>query len=167
MSRHLYIEKLGRQHAVEAFTCGTEHLDRFLQRFALTSQQANASQTYVALDEQAVVGFYTLVVGEVAYEAATGRLSKGLARHPVPVMVLARLAVASERQGQGIGAGLLKDAILRTLQAASIAGIRALLVHAKDAEAAAFYAKFDFMPSPTDRLHLFALIKDLEKATQG
>jgi GNAT superfamily N-acetyltransferase len=82
-------------------------------------------------------------------------------------VILARLATSRERQGQGIGAGLLKDAVLRTLQAASIAGIRALLVHAKDEEVAAFYAKFDFAPSPTDPLHLFALIKDLEKATLG
>jgi GNAT superfamily N-acetyltransferase len=161
----LHIEKLRRHHAVETFTCGDAALDRFLQRFALLNQQANASQTYVALDHQQIVGFYTLVVGEVAYEAAAGRLAKGLTRHPVPVVILARLATSRERQGQGIGAGLLKDAVLRTLQAASIAGIRALLVHAKDEKVAAFYAKFDFAPSPTDPLHLFALIKDLEKAT--
>jgi GNAT superfamily N-acetyltransferase len=162
----VHIEKLGRHHAVDAFTSGEAALDRFLQRFALTNQQANASQTYVALDEQTVVGFYTLVVGEVAYDAAAGRLTKGLARHPVPVVILARLATLKNRQGQGIDAELLKDAVLRTLQAASIAGIRALLVHAKDDKAAAFYSKFDFTPSSTDPLHLYALVKDLAKAAQ-
>jgi hypothetical protein len=80
----LHIEKLGRHHAVETFTCGDAALDRFLQRFALLNQQANTSQTYVALDHQQIVGFYTLVVGEVAYEAAAGRLAKGLTRHPGP-----------------------------------------------------------------------------------
>jgi predicted N-acetyltransferase YhbS len=98
-----------------------------------------AGQTYLALSDVRVVGFTTLVVGEVGYEQAVERLKKGLARHPVPTMVLARLAVATGQQGQGLGAGLLRDALLRTLQAADIAGIRAFVVHAKDNEARAFY----------------------------
>jgi GNAT superfamily N-acetyltransferase len=160
----LRIEKLARHHGVDEFRCGQAPLDRFLARFALANQLANASQTYVGLAGDAVIGFYTLVVGEVSYAAASGRLSKGLARHPVPVMVLARLAVAQEWQGQGIASGLLKDAVLRTLQAADIAGIRALIVHAKDEQAAAFYQRFDFARSPSDPLHLFVLIKDLRAA---
>lgn len=156
------IEKLHRRHAVEAFDCGEEALNRFLVRFALPNQLANASQTYVGVaDDDAIIGYYTLVVGEVRYEEAPERLSKGLARHPVPVMVLARLGVSREWQGRRIGAGLLRDAILRTLQAADIAGIRALVIHAKHEAARSFYERFDFQPSPTDPLHLFALIKDL------
>lgn len=155
------VEKLSRHHAVGAFDCGEEALNRFLVRFALQGQQANASQTYVGMAEDAVIGFYTLVVGEVRYDGAPERLTKGLARHPVPIMLLARLAVGTEWQGKGIGAGLLRDAVLRTLQAADIAGIRALAVHAKDDAARAFYRGFDFAESPTDPLHLFALIKDL------
>jgi GNAT superfamily N-acetyltransferase len=155
------IEKLSRRHAVDAFDCGEEALNGFLTRFALPNQQANASQTYVGLADDAVTGFYTLVVGEVAYADAPGRLTKGLARHPVPIMLLARLAVSRHWQGKGIGAGLLRDAVLRTLQAADIAGIRALAVHAKNDNARAFYLRFDFAESPTDPLHLFALIKDL------
>lgn len=155
------VEKLTRSHAVDRFDCGEEALNRFLVRFALSSQQANASQTYVGLADDAVIGFHTLVVGEVAYGDAPGRLTKGLARHPVPIMLLARLAVSNDWQGKGIGAGLLRDAVLRTLQAADIAGIRALAVHAKDDAARSFYRRFDFVESPTDPLHLFALIKDL------
>ncbi len=156
------IEKLHRRHAVEAFDCGEEALNRFLVRFALPNQLANASQTYVGLtDDDAIVGYYTLVVGEVRHEEAPERLSKGLARHPVPVMVLARLGVSREWQGRRIGAGLLRDAILRTLQAADIAGIRALVIHATNETARSFYERFDFQPSATDPLHLFALIKDL------
>jgi GNAT superfamily N-acetyltransferase len=79
-------------------------------------------------------------------------------------MLIARLAVSVERQGKGIGAGLLKDAMLRTLNAADIAGIRALAVHAKDDAARTFYEHFDFVPSPSDPLHLFVLIKDLARA---
>lgn len=157
------IEKLNRRHSVETFDCGAEALNRFLIRFALPNQMANASQTYVGMaNDDPVVGFYTLVVGEVGYENAPERLTKGLARHPVPVMLLARLGVAAAWQGKGIGAGLLRDAVLRTLQVANIAGVRALVVHAKNDAARSFYDRFDFQPSPTDPLHLFALIKNLQ-----
>lgn len=159
----LRFEKLKRQDAVETFDCGQDALNRFLMRFALTNQQANASQTYVALADEAVIGYYTLVVGDVAFEEAPERLTKGLAHYPVPILLLARLAVDLAWQGQGVGAGLLKDAMGRTLQAADIAGIRAFAVHAKDEAASAFYRHFDFVPSPTDPLHLFVLIKDLRR----
>ena len=160
----LRVEKLTSQHVVTSFNCGSEPLNRFLHRFALANQQANASQTYLALAEDAVIGFYTLVVGEVSFEGAPARLKKGLARHPVPIMLIARLAVSIAWQGQGVGAGLLKDAMLRTLNAADIAGIRALAVHAKDDAARTFYEHFEFQPSPTDPLHLFVLVKDLVRA---
>jgi GNAT superfamily N-acetyltransferase len=157
------IEKLSRQHAVDDFDCGQEPLNRFLIRHARNNQLANASQTYVALTGDRVVGFYTLVVGEVGYDEAADRLKKGLARYPVPVMVLARLAIDQEWQGRGLGSGLLKDAMLRTVQAADIAGVRAFVVHAKDESARSFYEHFDFAPSPTDPLHLFILIKDVQR----
>jgi GNAT superfamily N-acetyltransferase len=157
------VEKLDRRHAVEAFDCGEEALNRFLARFALPNQQANASQTYVGLADEAVIGFYTLVVGEVRHDDAPERLTKGLARHAVPIMLLARLGVGIGWQGKRVGAGLLRDAILRTLQAADIAGIRAFAVHAKDDRARAFYRHFGFVESSTDPLHLFALIKDLRR----
>jgi GNAT superfamily N-acetyltransferase len=157
------IEKLARKHAVDAFDCGEEPLNRFLIRFALPNQQANASQTYVALAGDNVIGFYTLVVSEIRYDDAPERLTKGLARHPVPIMLLARLAVSRDWHGKGVGAGLLRDATLRTLQAADIAGIRAFAVHAKDDKARTFYEHFNFVQSPTDPLHLFLLIKDLRR----
>jgi GNAT superfamily N-acetyltransferase len=157
------IEKLTRQQAIDDFDCGEDALNIFLSRFALPNQQASASQTYVGLADDTVIGFYTLVVGEVAYDDAPERLKKGLARHPVPLMLLARLAVSQEWQGQGVGSGLLKDAMLRTTQAAEIGGIRALAAHAKNDTACAFYEHFGFMPSPTDPLHLFVLIKDLKR----
>ncbi len=159
----LRIEKLQRIHAIDAFDCGREALNLFLIRYAFQNQQAEASQTYLALSDEELVGYYTLVVGQVEYNDAPERLTKGLARHPVPIMLLARLAVATSWQGKGIGAGLLKDAILRTLQAADIAGIRAFAVHAKDDEAKAFYQHFNFVPSPSDPFHLFRLLKDLRK----
>ncbi|MER8604236.1 GNAT family N-acetyltransferase [Mesorhizobium sp. M0074] len=155
------IEKLARKHLVDMFDCGEEPLNRFLVRYAFQNQQANASQTYIGLSGEDVIGFYTLVVGEVKYEGAPERLTKGLARHPVPVMLLARLAVSLDWQGKGVGGGLLRDAVLRSLQAADIAGIRAVVVHAKNDGARTFYERYGFAQSPTDPLHLYVLIKDL------
>jgi hypothetical protein len=133
------IEKLHRRHAVETFDCGEGALNRFLVRFALPNQMANASQAYVGLaDNDSIAAFYTLVVGEVRYEGAPERPTRGLARHPVPVILLLRLAVDVTWQCKGIGAGLLRDAILRTLQVADIAGVRALAVHAKNEAARSF-----------------------------
>lgn len=148
------IEKLRREHHVDLCDCGQDALNRFLVRDAFQNQQAEASQIYVALIGDEVVVFYTLGVAEVEYDDAPKRLGKGLARHPIPLMLLARLAVATGWQGKGLGAGLLKDAMLRTLQAADIAGIRALAVHAKDDEARAFYERFDCLPWPTDPYRL-------------
>jgi GNAT superfamily N-acetyltransferase len=163
MTTAFRIEKLRREHAVDAFDCGREELNRFLRRFALSSQQAGAAQSYVALADEEVIGYYSLAVGEVAFADAPGRLTKGLACHPVPIMLLARMGVSSAWQKKGIGAGMLKDAMRRTLQAADIAGIRALAVHAKDEPARSFYEHFGFVPAPTDPLHLFILIKDLRR----
>jgi GNAT superfamily N-acetyltransferase len=157
------IEKLRRDHPVEGFDCGRDELNRYLVRYAWQNQQANASQTYVGVVDGAVAGFYTLAVGQVMREEAPERLTKGLARHPIPIMLLARLAVDRRWHGQGVGKALLKDAMHRTLQAADIAGIRALAVHAKDEEARRFYQHFDFVPSPVDPMHLFVLLKDVRR----
>lgn len=157
------IEKIARHHAVEGFDCGKTDLNRFLVQFVLGNQQASVSQTYLGLVDENVIGFYTLVASEVRYEDAPERLTKGLARHPVPLMLLARMGVDTAWQGKQIGAGLLKDAMLRTLQAADIAGIRAFAVHAKDDRAKAFYKHFRFVESPTDPLHLFLLMIELKK----
>ena len=166
MTQALRIQKLKPAHPIESFDCSREALNRFLIRFALPNQQAGASQIYVALAGEEVVGYYTLVVGQVDYDDAPERLKKGLARHPVPIMLLARLAVAASWQGKGLGSGLLKDAMLRTLHAADIAGIRAFAVHAKDDGARAFYEHFGFVASPTDPYHLFRLVKDIRHLLQ-
>jgi GNAT superfamily N-acetyltransferase len=163
----LRIEKLRRDHPIDAFDRGREELNRFLIRFAFLNQQAGASQTYIGQSGNEVIGFYTLVVGQVTYDDAPERLTRGLARHPVPIMLLARLAVSNEWQGRGVGAGLLKDAMRRTLQAADIAGIRAFGVHAKDEEARAYYERFGFVSSPSDPFHLFVLMKDVRRIVVG
>jgi len=157
-------EKLDRQHTLIGFDCGSEPLNRFLTRYALTNQTAGGATTYIAREADQIAGFYSLVVGQVEFIDAPERLTKGLARHPVPLMILARLGVATSWQGKGVGSGLLKDAMMRTLQAADIAGIRALAAHAKDDQAKAFYERFDFVPAPSDPYHVFLLLKDLRAA---
>ncbi len=160
------IHKLTADDATEAFDCGQPALNLFLQRHALVNQQASSASTYVCCVGRAIVGYYSLCVGSVRLEDAPPRVTKGLARHPVPVMLLARLGVDRGCQRQGLGRALLKDAILRTLQAADIAGIRSLLAHAKDEAARQWYLSWDFEPSPTDPLHLFLHIKDMRAAVR-
>lgn len=160
------IEKLRRDHLVDAFDCGQADLNRWLLKYAVQNQGANAAQTYIGLVNDTVVGYYSLCVGQVEYAEAPERLQKGQARHPVPIMLLARLAVHKDWQRKRVGRALLRDAVLRTLQAADIAGIRALAVHAKDDDARRYYEQFDFTPSPTDPLHLFVLLKDLRKTAE-
>lgn len=156
------VRKLAATDQVDAFDCGQAALNQFLQRYALVNQKANSAQTYVCCQGDVVVGFYSLVVGSVDPQVAPSRVMKGLARHPVPVMILARLAVDKEHQRKSLGQALLKDALLRTAQAADIAGIRRLLAHAKDDMARRWYETWEFEPSPTDSYHLCLLLKDLK-----
>ena len=156
------VRKLARPDAVASFDCGRPALNEFLRRFALTSQQANSAQSYVCCYSGAVIGFYSLAVGSAEPASAAPRVVKGMPQHPVPVMILARLAVDLRHQRIGLGRALLRDALLRTGQAADIAGIRALLVHAKDEAAKQWYLNWEFEPSATDPFHLFLLTKDLK-----
>jgi GNAT superfamily N-acetyltransferase len=155
------IEKLRADHQTDLFDCGTEALNRYLARFAWQNQRADSSQTYLALMGEHIVGYYTLTVGEVSYGAALERLAKGLPRYPVPVMILARLAVDRNFQRQRLGQGLLLDAMRRTWQAAEVAGIRAILVHAQDDRARAFYEHFGFESFPSDSLTLYRLVNQV------
>jgi len=157
------IEKLRRDHPIDAFDCGQEDLNQWLRKHALQNQGAGAAQTYVGLVGEVVIGYYSLAVGQIEYNDAPERLRKGLARHPVPIMLLARLAVDKNWQKKGVGRALLRDAVLRTMQAADIAGIRALAVHAKDEQARRYYEQFDFAASPADPLHLLVLLKDIRR----
>ncbi|MFH1504213.1 MAG: GNAT family N-acetyltransferase [Candidatus Omnitrophota bacterium] len=154
---------LEKHHAVDTFDCGIESLNEYLIKFAYVNNQNRSSRTYITSIKEKVIGYYTLAPGAVVKEDAPERIAQGLARHPVPVIILARLAVDKTKQGVGIGAGLLKDAFLRIVSAADIIGGRAVLVHAKNNSAKAFYKKFGFEQSPIDSLHLFLLLKDIKK----
>ncbi len=161
------IEKLTRSHSVIDFDCGRVELNEFIQKYADRNQQANSSQTYVGICGDVVVGYYSLTVGSVIHSIAPDRVTKRQPKHPIPVMILARLAVDLRWQNRGVGKGLLKDALTRTAQAADIAGIRALLVHAKDPEVKRWYERFEFEPSSIDPLSLFLLLKDLKQVLKN
>jgi len=158
---------LTKEHDCGDFDCGYALLNDWLRRYALQNQRANAAKTFVVCQGRQVIGYYSLAVGAVDHGAATARVRKGLARHPVPVMVLARLAVDLHYQGKKIGRCLLRDAILRTLQVADIAGIRAIFINVKDERARGFYERFGFEPSPIHSLQLMLLIKDCQKTICG
>ncbi|MBM5812966.1 MAG: GNAT family N-acetyltransferase [Gammaproteobacteria bacterium] len=161
MSAHGVIEKLRREHVLDGFDCGRDELNHFLKRPAWSHQRAHGAQTYVLARDLTVPGYYSLAAGSVTHEEATERVRRGPARHPIPVILLARLAVDRSLQGKGIGPALLKDALLRAASAAATIGARALLVHAKDDKAKAFYEHFDFEPSPSDPYHLLLIMKDV------
>ena len=152
---------LTKDHDRNSFDCGVHVLNDYLKKYALQNQKKNAARTYVATRGNRVVGYYSLAYGSVSPEEAPQSVRSGLPRHPIPVILLARLAVDSREQGLGLGAALLKDALLRTLQAAEIAGLRAMLVHAKDESAKRFYEKYGFERSPIDAYHLFLRLSDI------
>lgn len=158
---HSRIEKLTKDHDVSLFDCGKPSLNDWLQRFAVANQQNDSARTYVLHRFGKVVGYYSLSAGSVRKEESPSRIAKGLAKHPIGVILLARLAVDRTEHGAGLGKTLLVDALSRALAAADAIGARAILVHAIDDEAAAFYAKFGFEPSPLDPKQLLLLMKDL------
>jgi GNAT superfamily N-acetyltransferase len=155
------IEKLTKDHDLSLFDCGKPSLNDWLRSFAFTNQPSDSARTYVLHRAGRVVGYYSLSAGSVRKEESPARIAKGLAQHPIGVILLARLAVDRSERGKGLGKAMLVDALSRAMTAADAIGARAILVHAIDKEAAAFYKKFGFEPSPLDPKQLMLLMKDL------
>ena len=157
-------EKLRAGHDIADFSCGEPSLDEWLRRRAMQNEESGASRTYVLCEgEGRVIGYYALAVGAVAHAGAHSRVKRNMP-DPVPVIVLGRLAIDQTFQGQGLGSALLRDAVLRTLQAADIAGIRAILVHAISEKAKQFYAANGFVPSPVEPMTLMITLAEAAKA---
>lgn len=150
-------------HDVSAFDCGRPVLDDWLKRKALANEASGASRTYVVCEDEKVLAYYCIANGAVARSESPGRVRRSMP-DPIPVMVIGRLAVDSRLQGQGAGSALLRDAVIRTLNAAEIAGIRAILVHALDDAAAAFYRGKGFLNSPIDPLVLMLPLETARRA---
>jgi len=148
-------------HDRSAFDSGKPELNDYLKRFARQTQERDGAKTYVVLEDNRVIAYYTLVVGDVEWQDCPEEIRKGLGKYPVPVLVIARLAVDSGFQGKGLGIGMLKDAFLRAVQVSSIAGVAAVIVDAKDAEAKAYYERKElgFKPMPGDAMRLYLPIR--------
>lgn len=154
-------EKLTDKHNIEGFASGVEALDDWLKNHALKSEASGSARTYVVCVNNQVVGYYALATGAVSHKTATSQVKRNMP-DPVPVMVLARLAVDKNWQRQGLGGSLLRDAILRTLRASEIAGIKAILVHAISDEAKEFYEKAGFQASIIEPKTLMITLKNVQ-----
>jgi GNAT superfamily N-acetyltransferase len=159
-------ERLTNEHDVSNFDCGVPELDDWLKRRARQNEANGASRTYVITTGGRVVGYHALATGSVSRVQATGRIRKNMPE-PIPVMVLGRLAVHREFQGTGLGVALLRDALLRTLQASEIAGIRAVLLHAVSDASKRFYLHHGFAESPMDPMTMMISLEDLERSLHG
>jgi len=158
---------LAAQHRLEGFDCGKPALNDWLVRHARQAQGSGSAKTFVvAEDDDRVAGYFSLTVGQVDTLDAPERIRRGMGRYPVPVVILARLAVSREYQGRGIGVGMLQDAVRRTLAIAEQAGVRAMLVHPIDEDAARFYTRFGFIASPLREQQLLMVLKDAKKVVR-
>tara|TARA_R110001592_G_scaffold15640_1_gene67789 strand:+ start:387 stop:896 length:510 start_codon:yes stop_codon:yes gene_type:complete len=156
-------QPLSAAHQLATFDCGQAALNSWLLRHALQAQGSGSARTYVITEEERLAGYFSLTVGQVDAADAPARVSKGMGRFPIPVMVLSRLAVALQDQGRGVGVGMLQEAIRRTVAIAEQAGVRAMLVHPIDDNADRFYRRFGFEASPIREQQLLLLMKDARK----
>ena len=158
---------LAAHHRLEGFDCGKPALSGWLTRHARQAQSSGSARTFVVCDGDRVAGYFSLTVGQIDTLQAPERVRRGMGQYPIPVVLLARLAVDVACQGQGIGLSLLQDAIRRTLGMAEQAGIRALLTHPIDAQADAFYRRFGFEATPLQERQLILLLKDARRYMQS
>jgi GNAT superfamily N-acetyltransferase len=144
-------EPLAEHHQLADFVCDEASLERWLKQRALSNEYKGASRTFVVCSEARVVGYYCLSAGSVLHESVPGSLKRNMPE-PIPVILVGRLAVHSRWQGNGIGSGLLKDAVLRAVNVSKEIGARALLCHAISQSAKHFYEHYDFVESPIDAM---------------
>lgn len=151
------------QHQINEFDCGKWLLNDWLIRYARQAQTSGSAKTYVVTENERVVSYFSLTVGQIDTLDAPERIRKGMGQYPIPVVILARLVVDLAYQGRGIGIGMLRDAIRRMFIIAEQAGIRAMLTHPIDEQAARFYKRFGFIASPIQEQQLLLLLKDARK----
>ena len=156
-------QALDANHSLEGFDCGKPALNDWLVRHARQAQASGSAKSYVVIEGDRVAGYFSLTVGQINALEAPERIRKGMGSYPVPVVILARLAVSLQDQRKGIGLGMLQDAIQRTVAIAEEAGVRAMLTHPIDEEASRFYRRFGFESSPVREQQLLLLLKDARR----
>ena len=157
-------QALDANHLLDGFDCGKPGLNEWLIRHARQAQASGSAKTYVVAVGDRVAGYFSLTVGQLDSLEAPDRIRKGMGSYPIPVVILARLAVSLQDQGRGIGVGMLQEAIRRTLAIADQAGVRAMLTHPIDEDASRFYRRFGFEPSPIREQQLLLLLKDARRS---
>ena len=150
-------------HDTNSFDCGIEPLNSYLKLYARQAQKRQGARTYVVAKNRQVIGYYTIVFGGVDWNDAPDYVRKGLGKYPIPVMIVARLAVDKSWSGKGVGNSLLLDAVRRAIAASDIAGLRALVVDAKNDTAKKFYEKRGFRPWPVESKRLFVTLSEIKK----
>ena len=153
-------ETLSSHHSCSDFSCGIASLDDWLKRRAYTNQISGATRTFVICVDNRVVGYYALASGAISIQSALGKFRRNMP-DPIPVVILARLAIDSSYQSQGLGRALFRDAALRVVQAADTIGIRGIIVHAISEEAKDFYLALGFILSPLEPMTLMITLNDL------
>ena len=156
-------QPLDAHHRLEEFDCGKPALSEWLLRHARLAQGSGSARTFIVCDGDRVVGYYSLTVGQIDTLEAPERVRRGMGQYPIPLIILARLAIDLDYQKRGLGFSLLQDAIRRAIAVAEHAGIRALLTHPLDAEAQAFYRRFGFESTPEHDRQLILLLKDARR----
>ena len=156
-------QALGLSHRLDEFDCGKPALTEWLLHHARQAQGSGSARTFVVCEQDRVAGYYSLTVGQIDTLEAPERIRRGMGQYPIPLVILARLAVDLDYQKQGLGFSLLQDAIMRTVSISDQAGIRALLTHPLDAEADTFYRRFGFESTPTHDRQLILLLKDARR----
>lgn len=156
-------QPLDARHRLEEFDCGKPALTEWLLRHAREAQGSGSARTFVACDAERVLGYYSLTVGQIDTLEAPERVRRGMGQYPIPLIILARLAVDLDYQKRGLGFSLLQDAVRRAVSVAEHAGIRALLTHPLDTEAEAFYRRFGFESIPDNARALILLLKDARR----
>lgn len=164
------VESLEPHHSVDQFECGREQLDRWLRAYAGQGQRRDTARTFVVCHQGRadVVGYYTLVASQIEQGEATGEVQGGTSKHfPIPVCLIARLAVDRSEQRIGLGRSLLLDALQRTERAARSVAMRAVLVHALDEGAASFYGRFGFRPASAEPLTLMVPLEAVRRTLRS
>ena len=156
-------QALDAGHPLDGFDCGRPALNEWLVRHARQAHASGSARTYVVVDDQRIAGYFSLSVGQIDSLEAPDRVRKEMGNYPIPVVILARLAVSLADQGRGIGVGMLQEAIRRTLAISDLAGVRALLTHPIDEAAERFYVRFGFEASPAREQQLILLLKDARR----
>lgn len=158
---------LAEDHDLAGFECGNASLDGWLVDHALASQRADLARTYLALEGDVVAGYVSLTTGSIRRDDAPKRYARGMPRHPIPTILIARLAVDHRHQGRWLGSRLLAEALRRAVAASDVAAARLVVVDAVDEDAAGFYRRWGFVAVPENPLRLFRKVADIRWSMQG